>query len=540
MPIENLTYEFGACAQDCVVFKHAKLARQTGPDLRINLAFMVIMIPLGPAFLSLIRLRQKIRLPHSLGRLQFIFCMAAFVALTCTSDGYVSEGTSWPKPTTLTFHVQLGSLSHPLQDGSASWSAAVAPVFTTWNAALGGMRMNTVATATAVSSGDGVNSVFFSPTIFGQSFGSNTLAVTYWRTMNNVMVEADVIFNTAQPFDSYRGPLRYGSNGYAIPDIRRVLLHELGHGIGLDHPDTHGQHVAAVMNSVISNQETLSTDDKNGGQSLYGAPTNPAPITSASRLVNISTRMRVGTGDDVLIGGFIISGTQSKKIILRALGPSLAASGIAGALSNPTMELHNSSGGLIASNDDWQQSSQAAQIASSGIPPTNPMESAIIATLAPGSYTAIVRGVNNMTGIAMIEGYEIGAGTAKLVNISTRGRVATGDGVLIGGFIVQGSASKKILIRAAGPSLGVGPGAVNHALANPFLELRNSAGSLVASNDNWGSSPSAAQITATGIPPARAEESAILATLTPGNYTAIVRGVNNTTGVALVELYDLD
>lgn len=452
----------------------------------------------------------------------------------------MSEGTSWPNPTTLIFHVQLGALSRHLQDGSPSWSAAVAPAFTAWNGVLRGMRMNTVATATAVASGDRVNSVIFSPTIFGESFGSGTLAVTYWITMNNAMVEADVLFNSAQPFDSYRGALRFGSNGYAIPDIRRVLLHELGHAIGLDHPDSHGQHVAAVMNSVISNQDALSTDDKNGGQSLYGAPSSTAPITSTSRLVNISTRMNVGTNDDVLIGGFIITGTQSKKIILRAIGPSLAASGIAGALYNPTLELHSSSGGLIASNDDWQQSAQAAQIASSGIPPTNAMESAIIATLPPGSYSAIVRGVNNATGIAMIEGYELGAGAAKLVNISTRGRVATGDGVLIGGFIVQGTTPKKVLIRATGPSLSSGPGAVGHVLANPFLELRNSGGSLVSSNDNWGSNPLAAQIRATGIPPTRAEESAILATLAPGNYTAIVRGVNNTTGIALVELYDLD
>jgi Matrixin len=501
---------------------------------------MVIMLPLGSNFLSPVRFLQKIRLPQSRNGFRFILAAAAFVSLACTSHGYISEGTSWPNPTALTFHVQLGTLSKHLKDRSASWSAAVAPAFTMWNGALGGMKLNTVATATAVSSGDGVNSVFFAPTIFGQSFGSNTLAVTCRSIMNNVMVEADVVFNSAQSFDSYRGPLQFGSNGYAIPDIRRVLLHELGHGIGLDHPDTHGQHVVAVMNSVISNQETLSTDDKTGGQSLYGAPLNPAPITSASRLVNISTRMKVGIDEDVLIGGFIISGTQSKKIILRAIGPSLASSGIAGALSNPTMELHNSTGALIASNDNWQEGAQAAQIVSSGIPPANPMESAIIATLAPGSYTAIVRGVDDMTGIAMIEGYELGAGTSKLVNISTRGRVAIGDGVLIGGFIVQGSASKKVLIRAVGPSLGVGPGAVSHALADPFLELRNSAGNLVSSNDNWGSSSSVAQIAATGIPPTQPEESAILATLAPGSYTAIVRGVNNTTGVALVELYDLD
>ena len=471
---------------------------------------------------------------------RLLLCVAAFVSSQTKSHGYALENKSWPNPTTLTFHVQLGTLSKHLQDGSTSWSGAAAPAFTTWNDTLGGLRMVTTGTAAAVASGDRVNSVAFSSTVFGQSFGASTLAVTYYSSTSNSIVEADILFNTAQTFDSYRGPLQFGSNGRAIADIRRVLLHELGHAIGLDHPDSHGQHVTAVMNSVISNQDTLATDDKNGGQSLYGAPSTITPIASDSRLVNISTRMKVGTQDDVLIGGFIITGTQSKKIILRAIGPSLVSNGIAGALSNPMMELHNSSGALIASNDDWQLSSQASQIAASGIPPTNPNESAIIATLAPGGYTAIVRGVNNTTGIALIEGYELGGGTAKLVNISTRGRVATGDGALIGGFIVQGSKAKKVLIRALGPSLGTGPGAVSNALQNPVLELRNSAGALVAANDNWGSSAAAAQITATGIPPTRAQESAILSTLNPGNYTAIVRGVNNSTGVALVELYDLD
>jgi matrixin len=511
-----------------------------GINLRTNLAFMVIMIPLGRTFFSFLQFPPKTRPYYLKSAFRFFACVAILTSLPNSLHAYALENKSWPNPTTLTFHIQLGTLSKHLQDGSTSWAAAVAPAFTTWNSALGGMTLHTVATASAVSSGDRVNSIVFSPTVFGQAFGSSTLAVTYYSTMNNTMVEADILFNTAQPFDSYRGALQFGSNGHAISDIRRVLLHELGHAIGLDHPDSHGQHVAAVMNSIISNQDTLSTDDKNGGQSIYGAPSTTTPITSTSRLVNISTRMKVGINDDVLIGGFIITGTQSKRVILRAIGPTLTASGVAGALSNPTMELHNSTGALIASNDDWQQSAQAGQIASSGIAPTNLLESAIIATLAPGSYTAIVRGVNNTTGIAMIEGYELGSGVAKLVNISTRGRVATGDAVLIGGFIVQGTGAKKILVRALGPSLGIGPGAVSHALANPFLELRNSAGVLVYSNDNWGSSPWGAQISATGIPPTRAEEAAILASLNPGTYTAIVRGVNNTSGVALIELYDLD
>jgi hypothetical protein len=504
---------------------------------RIFLAFILIMTPPARPLWSLLRFATTLRLRYSLSAARLLFGVVALPFGTHHSHAYALENRSWPQSTHLTFHVQLGVPPHSLLDGNTSWGNAVAPVFTIWNGAIRDIQMSSVATATAVSSGDRVNSVAFSPTVFGQSFGSSTLAVTYYTYQNNVMVEADVLFNTAQHFDSYRGALRFGTNGFVIADIRRVLLHELGHAIGLNHPDAAGQHVVAVMNSVISNQEVLSADDKAGAQSIYGAPTSTVPPSSDSRLVNISTRMRVGTADDVLIGGFIITGTQSKKVILRAIGPSLAASGIVGALSNPTMELRNSTGALLASNDDWQQSSQVAQIGSSGIPPNSPRESAIIATLAPGSYSAIVRGVNNTTGIAMIEGYELGAGVAKLVNISTRGRVGTGDAVLIGGFIVQGSTSKKVLIRAAGPSLG---NAVSHALANPFLELRNSAGALVASNDNWGSSSFAAQIAATGIPPTRAEESAILMTLAPGNYTAIVRGVNNTSGVALVELYDLD
>jgi hypothetical protein len=386
-----------------------------------------------------------------------------------------------------------------------------------------------------------VNSVVFSDSIFGQSFGSGTLAVTYYRTQGSRMVEADILFNRGQNFDSYRGALRFGSNGYVIADIRRVMAHELGHVLGLAHPDDHGQHVDAIMNSIASDRETLSSDDIAGGQSLYGAPApTPTPTPSSSHLANISTRLNVGVDDDVLIGGFIVRGPVPKRIILRAIGPSLTGAGVTGAMANPTLELHDSTGATIATNDNWQTSGQASEISASGLAPTNPLESAIVATVQPGNYTAIVRGVNNTTGIALVEGYELDSTATRLVNVSTRGHVGVGNDVLIGGLIVTGGDSKTVIVRALGPSLGTGANPLAGALVNPVLELHDGSGNLLSSNDDWANSSQHAAIVASGLAPPNSLESAILTTLSPGNYTAIVRGVNDATGIGLVELYDLD
>jgi hypothetical protein len=243
----------------------------------------------------------------------------------------------------------------------------------------------------------------------------------------------------------------------------------------------------------------------------------------------------VETGDNVLIGGFIITGTQPKKVIIRAIGPSLP---LAGTLADPVLELRNSSGGLIASNDNWR-SDQQAEIVATGIPPANDLESAIVATLPANNsaYTAIVRGVNNGTGVGLVEAYDLDRSVdSKLANISTRGLVQTGDNVLIAGTIVVGQISQRVLVRAIGPSLPV-PG----ALGDPTLELRDGNGGLIRSNDNWRSDQEA-EIIATTIPPSNDVESALVATL-PANgaaYTAIVRGVNGTTGVAAVEVYGLN
>ena len=477
--------------------------------------------------------------------LSILIVLAVLMAVSRRANGYVLEGTKWPAGTVVTFKMGLGLAGRTLIDGNTSWDTAAAPALGAWNNVMVRLQYTDTVTSPPVSSGDGVNAVVFSDTLFGQQFGSGTLAVTFWRSSGSNIVEADILFNRNQQFDSYRGPLRFGSNGWAIGDIRRVLIHELGHALGLDHPDQHGQHVDAIMNSVTSDRETLSADDISGAQSMYAAPgptptPTPAPSPSGSHFANISTRMDVGTGNNVMIAGFIVSGSQSKTIIVRALGRTLGSYGVANALNDPMLELHNSSGATIATNDDWQTGSQASQISSSGYAPTNSNEPALIATLPAGAYTAIVRGYNSSTGVALVEMYALDTLSTRLSNISTRGQVGTDQNVLIGGLIINGSTSKKLIVRAVGPSLASPPFSLSGTLSNPTLELHDSSGNLLASNDDWGSGTQAATISASGYQPSNARESAIIATLASGNYTAIVRGVNNSTGIALVDAYDLD
>jgi hypothetical protein len=255
-----------------------------------------------------------------------------------------------------------------------------------------------------------------------------------------------------------------------------------------------------------------------------------------------------------MIGGFIVQGSETKRVIIRAIGPELTQHGVPNALSNPTLELHDATGALIASNDNWQHtiiggiitSDQRAEIRASGHAPRDGRESAIIAELPSGNYTAIVRGVNDTTGVALVDAYDLSSETNSILgNISTRSFVQTGDNVMIGGFIVQGTQIKRVILRAIGPELT--QHGVPNVLVNPTLELHNGTGALIASNDNWVNtiiggiitSNQVAEIRASGYAPSDGRESAIIADLPAGNYTAIVRGVNNTTGVALVEVYDL-
>jgi Matrixin/Putative Ig domain len=261
----------------------------------------------------------------------------------------------------------------------------------------------------------------------------------------------------------------------------------------------------------------------------------PGFVAPPKSLTNVSTRVVVGANGNVEIGGFIVRGTQPKKVIVRAIAPSLTQFGIAGAMADPIQELHDGSGGLVAANDNWNSHRQ--DVVLTGHVPADEHECAIVATLAPGNYTAIVRGVNNTTGVALFELYDLDPQHSKIANISTRGNVGVGDNVMIGGFIVGGDQPTSVIVRALGPTLtDLG---VTGALADPTLELHDGNGAIIAQNDNWKSTQQLA-IQNSGYSPPKDAEAVVLATLQPGNYTAIVRGQNNTSGVALVEVYNLD
>ncbi len=271
------------------------------------------------------------------------------------------------------------------------------------------------------------------------------------------------------------------------------------------------------------------------GSDIGSFESSSEPAIVPGQLLNISTRLRVETGDNVMIGGFIVTGSAPKTVIIRAIGPSLL---VPGKLANPTLELFGPSG-LIASNDDWMDAPNQQEIIDSNLAPTNDLESAVLTTLPGGTtaYTAIVRGAGEGTGVGLVEVYDLNAtDDSELANISTRGFIQTGDNVMIGGFILGGGADDAtVLVRAIGPSLAPG---VSDALADPTLEIRDINGALVSSNDNW-KEPNQTEIEATGLQPQEDAESALLETLTAGAYTAIVAGQGGTTGVGLVEVYRL-
>jgi hypothetical protein len=279
--------------------------------------------------------------------------------------------------------------------------------------------------------------------------------------------------------------------------------------------------------SVAASQQTAVV--AGGGNVKIDYATRPG--VSRGGLGNISTRAVVGTDDNVLIGGFIITGNQEKKVVVRAMGPSLP---VPGKLANPRLDLYGGSQ-LLESNDNWQTSPNAQAIIDSTVAPGNSLEAAVVRSLPPGGYTAVVNGVGG-TGIGTIEIYDLDpAADAKLANISSRGIVQTGDNAMIGGIIIVGTSAQKVIVRAIGPSLPLAG-----KLLDPMVELYNQNGVSIGANDNWRTGGQEAEIIASTVPPLNEAEAAIVQTLPPAGYTAIVRGKDGTTGLALVEVYALD
>lgn len=378
----------------------------------------------------------------------------------------------------------------------------------------------------------------------------------FGRVVNNGMTTADAIaavarYNFGAPFNSL--PLRnytmadYNSNKLvavsnlvSIPGIAQIS--PLAFSATSDNANAGvaviGTKLFVTGNQVGTAHVTVTATDFDGASVPQTFTVNV--IAAPGRLVNLSTRMQVGTGDNALIGGFIMRGASPKRLMIRGMGPS---SGVPGALANPFLELRDGSGASIASNDNWGDAPNKQEISDNGFAPASPNESVIFTTVPSNTtnafYTVILTGVNNGTGIGLVEVYDLDSGPGStLLNISTRGPVAADPNVLIGGFFVGGTDSKQILVRAIGPTLAAG--GVPNPLADPTVELVNGQGTTVDQNDDWMVNNSQkTQIQNSGLAPTNAKESAVLQTLSAGPYTAVVRGANGGTGVGSVEVYQL-
>ena len=387
----------------------------------------------------------------------------------------------------------------------------------TWNP---NIRLTTVSTdaALAVNTGSSTNPSYMLGDYLGiaESTNANVPAVPVW---------ADTRTGNPDPFVTRVGiapQLDYTSWQAARLSLAEINNPQLGGPAG----------------------DADNDGEQNSVEFKYGTePNDPASIFHTARQLNISTRARVQTGDNILIGGFIVSGPQSKRVIIRALGPSLVWSGVPGPLQNPTLELRDSvSDDALATNDDWRQT-QRDEIQATGVAPADERESAIVMTLPPGDYTALVRGKEGTTGIGLVEVYDLAPGAnSELANISSRSFVGVNERVMIGGVIIgagegtDGAGTARVVVRALGPSLGAA--GVNGSLQNPELLLYDSNGSIIRANNDWRETQEA-ELQSLNLAPNDDREAALVTTLRNGHYTAVLRGRDSSTGVALIEAYNI-
>jgi hypothetical protein len=406
------------------------------------------------------------------------------------------------------------------------------------------------------------NGLFTDQTVPGRGHRMTTM-LAFWREIG-IGVTAGKDNDSGNTWDSLYTVQNFGTQTNSTPFITGVVyqdtngngFYDPGEGIGGIRVDVPGSNFFAITSPSGGYSVPVGSGDGNYNVTFSGGALGTiqrtanvanglnakldfvAPVSAAPTLLaNVSTRLPAAADPNALIAGFILTGTQPKKVIVRAIGPSL---NIPGQLANPTLELF-SGNTLLGSNDDWQNQPAADKqaVIDSTIPPTNTLESALVRTLPANgtNYTAIVRGANNTTGIAVVQVYDLDTTVdSRLANISTRGFVQSGDNVLFAGTIVLGQTSQKVIVRAIGPSLNLAG-----KMADPTLELRDAFGALVASNDNWRSNQEV-DIIASSVAPTNDLESAVVTTLSGNgaNYTVIVRGANNSTGIAVVEMYVLN
>jgi uncharacterized protein YkwD len=413
------------------------------------------------------------------------------------------------------------------------------------------------------------NDLFTDQTVPGRGHRMTTM-LTYWREIG-IGISAGTDVGQGNTWDSLYTVQNFGKLPNSTPFITGVVYQDTN-GNGFYDP---GEGVAGVRIDVAgANFFAIST--ASGGYSVPvpangsynvtfsggGQPTTQRTVTVANSLnakadllagapasglvANVSTRLPVGQGDNALIEGFIVQGPAGsvKKILVRAIGPSLIPFGVADAVANPTLEIFDSNNTRIASNDNWKTTQpggiitgdQFAEINGSGVAPSNDLESAIVANLTPGSYTAVVRGANNSVGTGVVDAFDLSAAsTARLANVATRGLIQAGDKLMIGGFIIQ-NGSVRVVVSALGPSLAAF--GITNALPNTTLQLRDQNGAIVRENDDW-MTDQKAELEATGLQPTNNLEAALVQTIPPGQYTAQVRGKPEATGIGVVQVFFL-